>query len=163
MRSEKINLERFLAKLPADEAAQAQVAAVKIDELERATQHLQAVERKYVPWLIVAIISFVAAIMIVTASNELFGQARRLIGVLGVTAMAAVLPVLGMVYTYNVRERTKADRAKLELNREHFISRGGYYFPAGDSRQGHVFLIKETGEDEKNAKQTKDLRAGWYW
>lgn len=163
MRTEKTDLAGFVAKLPADEAARAKVAAVKIDELERATRHLHGVERHYLPWLILAIALFVAAIMIVTGSNELFGLARRLIGVLGLTAMAAALPVLGMIYTYHVRERTKADRAKLELNREHFVSRGGYYFPASDARSGHVFLLKDAGKHKNDSRQTERIRAGWYW
>lgn len=163
MQSEKTDLNSFLKTLPTEAAVQAKIAAVKIDELEQVAQDLQGVEKKYTPWILLSFVLFVCSIVILFGSGGFFGLAQNLMGGLGVTAMAAALPFLGIVYAYHVRERTKADRAKLELNRTYFMSYGGYYFPSSETGQGHVFLIKEAAAQPYNPRGNERVRPGWHW
>ena len=65
---------------------------------------------------------------------------------MGLTAMSAALPVLGLVYVFHVRDRTRADRQMLELNKTHFLPHGGLYFPPAEDRPGQVVRTEPMDE-----------------
>ncbi|GBF25904.1 hypothetical protein MnTg02_00940 [bacterium MnTg02] len=163
MTSKRTDLDSFLETLPTEAAAEAKSAAAKIDDLERVTQSFHGIEAKYFPWLIASIVLFIGAVAILIGSNQLFGGARMVLGGLGLTAMAAALPALAMTYVYQVRERTRSDRAKAEINRTYFVSHGGYYFPPSENGRAQVFLIEETTKKPYNPRKPDRLRPGWYW
>lgn len=163
MTAETTDLETFLEELPSEDAARARAAAGRIDELGRVTARTQGVESKYLPWFVVSGLLLVSASLMVFGSDAVFGEARRLIGVMGLTAMAAALPVLGIVYTFHVRDRTRADREMLELNRTHFLPYGGFYFPPGDDRLGRVVRTEVMDEEAQAKRRVERVRPGRSW
>ena len=163
MTAETTDLEMFLEELPSEDAAKARAAAGRIDELGRVTARTQGVESQYLPWFVVSGLLLVASSLMVFGSDAVFGEARRLIGVMGLTAMAAALPVLGIVYAFHVRDRTRADREMLELNRTHFLPHGGFYFPPGDDRPGRVVRTEPMDEEVQAKRRVERVRPGRSW
>lgn len=163
MAAETTDLETFLKTLADEDSAKARAAAGRIDELGRIAARTQGVEGKYLPWFVVSGLLLVAASLMVFGSDAVFGETRRLIGVMGLTAMAAALPVLGIVYTFHVRDRTRADREMLALNRTHFVPHGGFYFPPGDDRPGRVVRTEPMDEAAQAKRRVERVRPGRSW
>lgn len=118
---ERIPLQVFLAELPEIEAAEARVAAAKIDALARTGQAMVGVERRFLPWALLGAGSFVLGIWLFLSG-------------LGWPALAcfSVLPVVATLYWRHVQPRTEADREADRLNRSHFLPHGGLYFAEGE-------------------------------
>lgn len=157
-----IALDSFLGRLDPPTAAEARAAAGRMDELERVAQNLEGVERTYLPWAIAAVALFIASGVLLLSDSSMFRDAQVFLGPVGLAGMAAALPILGIVYTFQVRGRTKADSEKFTLNREAFAPHGGIYFPAPDGGVGTVYL---TDPNKKSAPKDKrdDIRAGRIW
>lgn len=157
-----VDLESFLKRLSADAAAEARAAAGRMDELERAAQEFEGIERRYAPWALGAALLFVVAAVIVLTDAVDFRQARSIFGFVGLAAMAAALPAVAISYALHVRRRTRADRDKLELNRKHFLPHGGLYFPPAGRGAGAVYLT-EPQAPGASRQSVDDIRAGRIW
>ncbi len=157
-----IELDVFLDRLDSDSAAQARAAAGRMDELERVAQDLEGVERAYLPWAIGAVALFIASGVLLLSDNSMFRGAQVFLGPVGLAGMAAALPILGIVYTLQVRGRTTADTEKFSLNKEAFAPHGGIYFPAPNGGVGTVYLTDPNKESPPKGKND-DIRAGRIW
>lgn len=157
-----IALDAFLDRLDPHSAAEARAAAGRMDELERVAQDLEGVERTYLPWAIGAVGLFIASGVLLLSDSSMFRGAQTFLGPVGLAGMAAALPILGIVYTFQVRGRTNADAEKFSLNKEAFAPHGGIYFPAPDGGVGTVYL---TDPNKMSAPKDKkdDIRAGRIW
>ncbi len=163
MPGERIELDEFLGGLSDEAAAQARVAAAKIDRLEQTTDAYRGVEAKYTAPFLVSVILFVAAIVLLFDVGGLFADMRNILGGLGLTAMAAALPISAVVYVFHVRGRTRADREKMDLNRAHFIPHGGIYFSRGDSGDGTVYIAEMKGLDPRELAKAEKYKPGRIW
>lgn len=159
-----VALEEFLAGLPAGAAAGARAAAARIDELERGVRPPNRIERNLAPLAIAALILFVLG---VAAFAGLATGLRGVIGFGGVVLLIAAFPALVFAYSWSVRWRTAADRAKMALNAEHFLPHGGLYFgaPQGDGRVVRVEVDPE-GPDlrqQTEALYRQSTARRWWW
>lgn len=157
-----IALDAFLDRLDPQSAAEARAAAGRMDELERVAQGLEGVERTYLPWTIAAVALFIASGVLLLSDSNMFRGAQEFLGPVGLAGMAAALPVLGIVYTLQVRGRTSADAEKFRLNRDAFVPHGGIYFPAPGGDAGTVYLTDPNKKDAPERKKD-DIRAGRIW
>lgn len=121
---ERIALERFLAELDEDPAAEARAAAARIDELAREGWKVEGIERRFLPYFLGAGVLFVIGVVLFSIP----GSAPRVVTI----ACVGALPVLAVIYGLRVIGRTRADVAADDLNRRHFLPHGGLYFAAGE-------------------------------
>ncbi len=135
--SETLNLEAFLAGLADEDAAQARVAAARIDALERAIGPPGWIERNVVRLTVAALVLFALG---VGGLIGVLGWVRAIFGLGGVTLMVAGFPALVLAYLWSVRGRTRADHEKMALNEKHFLPHDGFYFGAR-SGQGKVVRV----------------------
>jgi hypothetical protein len=135
--AESTDLESFLAALPEEDAAQARVAAARIDALERQIGPPGWIERNLI-WLAVA--SLVLFGLGVTGLIGVFAWGRDTFGLGGVTLMVSAFPALMFAYLFSVRGQTRFDHAKMALNERHFLPYGGLYFGAS-SGAGKVVRV----------------------
>ncbi len=151
--SETLTLEAFLARLPEEDAAQARVAAARIDALEREIGPPGWIERN-LAWLAVA--AGVLFVLGVGGLIGILGWVRAMFGLGGVTLMVAAFPALVLAYLWSVRGRTRADYEKMELNEKHFLPHGGYYFGASAGVGTVVRTRPKSGE--KNLREQVQAR-----
>ncbi len=157
-----IALDAFLDRLDQQSAGEARAAAGRMDELERVAQDLDGIERAYLPWAIAALALFISSGVLLLSDSNMFRGAQDFLGPVGLAGMAAALPILGIVYTIQVRGRTQADVEKFALNKEAFAPHGGIYFPAPGGGTGTVYLTDPNKESAPTDKRD-DIRAGRIW
>ena len=124
---ETLTLEAFLAGLADADAAQARVAAARIDALERAVGPPGWIERNLMRLALAALVLFALG---VGGLIGVLGWVRAMFGLGGVTLMVAGFPALMLAYLWSVRGRTRADHEKMALNEKHFLPHAGLYFGA---------------------------------
>ena len=163
MSNEKIDLETFLAELPSEAASKARAAAGQIDELGRVSAATQGIERRYAPWFLISLVLFVIAAFAIFGGSDIFRQARAVLGVMGLTALSAALPLVGFLYSVQVRHRTRADREMLELNKVHFLPQGGIYFPPGEEGPGSVVRTEPMDAEEQAKRSREPVRPRRFW
>lgn len=157
-----IPLETFLARLSDDVAGEARAIAGRIDELDRSVRHLDGIELKYLPWALIAILLFIASGFLLLSEGQVFRSVRAIVGPTGMIGMAGALPVLGIIYSFKVRGRTRADSQKFELNKTAFVPHGGIYFPSTDGKEGTVYLV-DPSKESMPKRRDEDIRAGRLW
>jgi len=121
---ERVTLEAFLAGLADGQAANARAAAARIDEIARIGDAMEGIERRTIPWAILAGLTFIGGLWLFMHP----GLVNRWL----VTACLAALPGVAIAYAWRVRDRSRADAETETLNRAHFLPHGGIYFPPGD-------------------------------
>ncbi len=158
-----IDLETFLESLPEEDAANARAAAERIDELERAAQRIGESDRRYVKLFAGAILLALAAAYMALGGADLFLGGTGVFGDVAVLAMAAVFPVLVVVYSLRMRERTKIDQQKFRIIEICFLPWDGIYFPPGPEQEVGMVSINPgaKGWRKPNAKDAK--KAKMYW
>jgi hypothetical protein len=142
------SLEEFLAGLPDEDAANAQVAAARIDELEREAGPPGWIERNLI-WLVA-----VSLVLFVIGAGALFGVfawGRVVLGLGGITIMVGAFPAVMLTYLLSVRGRTGADHEKMALNEAHFLPHGGLYF-GGNGGTGKVTRVSPPKKTEINLR-----------
>ena len=156
--AENLNLEEFLAGLAAEDAAEARVAAARIDALEREIGPPGWIERNLMRLVLAALALFVLG---VGGLIGVLGWVRAVFGLGGVTLMVAAFPALMLAYLWSVRGRTGADHEKMALNEKHFLPHGGLYFGAapGDSGSGSGKVVRvDWKPGEKNLREQVQAR-----
>ncbi len=156
--SETLTLEAFLARLPEEDAAQARVAAARIDALEREIGPPGWIERNLMRLVLAALALFVLG---VGGLIGVLGWVRAVFGLGGVTLMVAAFPALMLAYLWSVRGRTGADHEKMALNEKYFLPHGGLYFGAapGDSESGSGKVVRvDWKPGEKNLREQVQAR-----
>ena len=151
--SETLNLEAFLSRLTAEDAAQARVAAARIDALERAIGPPGWIERNMAPLAVAALVLFAIG---AGGLFGIFGWGRAIFGLAGVTLMVAAFPALMLAYLLSVRGRSRADYDKMKLNEKHFLPHSGLYFGAPDG-SGKVMRV-EREPREMNLREQVQAR-----
>jgi hypothetical protein len=151
--SETLNLEAFLSRLTEEDAAEARVAAARIDALERAVGPPGWIERNLMRLALAALVLFAIG---AGGLFGVFGWGRAVFGLGGVTLMVAAFPALMLAYLWSVRGRTGADYEKMELNEKHFLPHGGYYFGASAGLGKVVRAQSKSGE--KNLREQVQAR-----
>ena len=150
---ENLTREAFLAGLEPEDAARAQVAAARIDALEREIGPPGWIERNLI-WLVPA-----ALVLFAIGAGGLFGifgWGRAIFGLAGVTLMVAAFPALMLAYLLSVSGRSRADYEKMELNEKYFLPHGGYYFGASAGLRMVVRVRPKSGE--KNLREQVQAR-----
>lgn len=165
MQRKQIDLETFLKDLPEEEAANAKAAAAHIDELEHASQRIGASDRRYVKLFAGAAACTLAAIIISFNASEMFHGGEASLLDLVILLLAAAFPVLVIVYSIKMNERTKLDRKKFEIIEAHFLPYDAIYLPPGPNREKGIVAIapKAGGWQRKPEPKEKVKKPGWYW
>ena len=148
---ERVSLVDFLSGLDDAAAAEARVAAARIDELARTGNAMEGVERRYLPWAIVGAILFVAGIVLFFMP----GTVPRIVTI----ACIAALPVVAVTYGLHVMPRSRADAAAEDLNLRHFLPHGGIYFAAGD----RPACVVRVPPQQATGKSPKISRKDIWW
>lgn len=119
-----VSLERFLAELPAEDAAEARAAAARIDALEREIGPPGWLERRVIRLGLAALALFAAGVALLLA------RAYGLQGLPGavLVPLLGAFPALVLAYMWSVRGRSRLDHEKMALNESHFLPHGGVYF-----------------------------------
>ncbi len=151
--SETLTLEAFLAGLAEEDAAQARVAAARIDALEREVGPPGWIERNLMRLALAALVLFALG---VGGLIGVLGWVRVMFGLGGVTLMVAGFPALMLAYLWSVRGRTQADHEKMELNEKHFLPHGGIYF--GAANEGGKVVRIDWKPGEKNLREQVQAR-----
>jgi cbb3-type cytochrome oxidase subunit 3 len=161
---DRIALDRFLATLPPEAAAELRAEAERIDALERQVMPVRGIERRLKVPFYVSAAMFVIGLVVFLASGRDLETVRALIGEIGLCLLLGALPALAIYYAYRVRWRTRADRAAFEANRDHFMPHGVIYFPAPDKNQTPVVIPVDVAKAYR-PKPTKNdkLKPGWIW
>jgi hypothetical protein len=146
-------LEAFLAGLPDDDAAAAQVAAAQIDALERQIGPPGWIERNLL------VLGAVSSVLFVLGIAGFFLGLQGLVGLGTVVALISVLPAMVLAYLLSVRGQTRLDDAKMALNEKHFLPHGGIYFGVSASIAdgdgdggGKVLLVKRPTAEEPDLR-----------
>jgi len=158
-----IDLETFLESLPEEAAADARAAAARIDELERVAQRIGQSDQRYVKLFAGAIILALIATYMALGGIDLFLGGTGSFKDFAVLGMASVFPILVVVYTLRMRERTRIDQQKFHIIETCFLPWDGIYFPPGpEGRQAMVSISPGAKAWRKpNAKDAK--KAKMYW
>ncbi len=127
---EKVDLTAFLSDLPVEAAAEARIAAAKIDDLARVGETMAGIEIRFKPYAKGAGAMFVLGLVLFFLPDFV----NRWISFLCLIA----LPGICAVYAFKTRERTWADKDIEDLNKAHFLPHGGIYFPVSDTPAGVV-------------------------
>ena len=134
MQHKTIDLETFLEGLPTTAAANAKAAAARIDELERAAQRIGRSDRQYViAFAGTGVLALIAAFMAL-GGYDLFRGGYAVLGDFAVLVMAGGFPLMIIIYSLRMRERTKLDQKKFEIIETYFMPYNGIYFPPAPGR-----------------------------
>ena len=162
--SMRLDLDSFLAGLPADKAAQLRVQAERIDALERHALPVRGVEQKLWRPFLVSLAMFATGLVLFLASGRHLNVVRQLIGEIGLCILLGALPGLAIYYTYRVRWRTKADMAAFNVNRDHFLPHGVIYFSAPEPGGAPSIVPVDAAKAYKPRPTKNDkLKPGWIW
>ena len=154
---ERLPLGRFLEALDGDLSADLRRAAADMDRLARQADADGDIERRFLPWAIVAAVLFVIGLVTFFTPGTLGSGPMML-------CMAALPGVLA-VYAWRIRGRTALDYQISELNKLHFLPNGGIYFPPSDQPAGVVLVDWTPPEEERplseaprDPRKSKDRR-----
>ncbi|GBE42649.1 MAG TPA: hypothetical protein ENH05_07740 [Rhizobiales bacterium] len=163
MERKNIDLETFLESLPAEGAANARAAAARIDELERAAQRIGRSERRYIFLFAGAGLLGLAAAVMTFGGYHLFGKGNMTLGDVVVLAMAGAFPILILVYSLRMRERTKIDSEKFKIIETFFLPFDGIYFPPGPEQKTGTVSVSPRAKAWRrpNTRDAKKARAYW--
>lgn len=159
---ERTSLDAFVDGLDDEAAADARVAAARIDDLAHAGIAVAGIERRFAPWAILGAAGFVAGFI-------LFFQPGLVPRTL-IMALLAILPLVCGIYAWKVRHRTRADNEAEALNKSYFLPHGGIYFPPGD-RPACVMRVSYTpppgdlplSQAPRDPRKGHDTRPGRIW
>ena len=146
---QRVSLDDFLARLDETAAAEARVAAARIDELARVGDAMEGIERRFMPWFIGSGVLFVVSLYLFFSP----GIVPRLVTILCMGA----LPAVSVIYGLRVMPRSRADRAAEELNVAHFLPYGGLYFPPGDNPACVVRVPSQTDGPDRPGVTRRDI------
>ena len=163
MRKKIVDLETFLNGLPEETAAKVRAAAARIDELEHAAERIGASDQRYLKMFAVAGLLAIAAGIFTLGGFGGFEPGQLAIKELTIMAMAGAFPLLILIYSVRMRERTKIDQKKFEIIESHFLPYGAVYLPPGVERETGVVAISPSSHPWRKADIEKKKRAGWYW
>ena len=158
-----IDLETFLESLPEEAAANARAAAARIDELERAAQRIGESDRRYVKLFAGAIVLALAAAYLALGGADLFRGGTGALGDFAVLAMAAAFPILVVVYSLRMRERTRIDQQKFHIMEACFMPYDGIYFPPGPERDVGMVSINPIAKAWRKPNTEDARKAKMYW
>ena len=163
MQEKNVDLETFLAELPSETAAKARAAAARIDELEHAATRIGASDQRYLVLFVITGVLALCAAVFTLGGFQFFdgGQAATLRIVMLVVAGA--FPLLVLIYSFHMRERTRIDQQKFEIIETYFLPYGAIYLPPGPDREHGVVTISPTTKPWRKADIANKKRAGWYW
>ncbi|HSF95581.1 MAG TPA: hypothetical protein VLA52_11200 [Thermohalobaculum sp.] len=137
------SLPAFLSRLSDEDAAQARVAAARIDALEREIGPPGWIERNMPALIVIGLALFAVGVGVFIAG--IWGW----FGLGGAVLLIAPFPVLFFVYLLSVRRQTRLDSAKMALNDKYFLPHGGVYFGGG----GKVLLCTPPTPAEPNLRE----------
>ena len=162
MQRKTIDLETFLEDLPATAAANARAAAARIDELERIAQRIGKSDRHYViAFAGAGVMALIAAYMALGGYDLYRGGYGALVD-LAVLFMAGAFPLMILIYSLRMRERTKLDQKKYEIIETYFMPYNGIYFSPDPGHDTGTVSIASAGSlrkpDLKGVKQP-----GMHW
>ena len=161
---EPVALDVFLQDLEDTAAGEARAAAQKMDDLERSIDHLRDVETQYRWFAVTAALMFVAGTVVVLYPSDWSAMVYRTLGPLTFIVMIGTLPVLGGVYAFTVKDRTRADLNKAALNKKHFVPHNAYYFPAEQAGlSGRVVFFQPTKSPKRRFSRYDAIRPGQLW
>jgi hypothetical protein len=162
MKHKTIDLETFLEGLPETAAANAKAAAARIDELERAAQRIGKSDRQYVMAFAGAgVLALIAAFMTLGGYN-LFEGGYAALDDLVVPVLAGVFPLMILIYSLRMRERTRIDQEKFEIIETYFLPYNGIYFsPPPGQDAGTVSIAMADKRRKPDLLGAK--RAGMHW
>ena len=163
MRKKIVDLETFLNGLPEETAAKARAAAARIDELEHAASRIGASDQRYMKMFALAGVLALVATVFTLGGFAAVGSGDISLTGLTVLMMAAAFPLLILIYSVRMRERTKIDQQKFEIIESHFLPYGAVYLPPGPERETGVVAVSPSTHPWRKADVEKKRRAGWYW
>ncbi len=162
MQRQNIDLETFLESLPTVAAANARAAAARIDELEHAAQRIGKSDRQYVIAFAVAGVLTLAAAVMALGGYEMFSGGLAALDDWAILAMASAFPLMVLIYSLRMRERTKLDQEKFEIIETYFMPHNGIYFPPGPGREtGTISIYPEGSLRKPDENEIKKARAYW--
>lgn len=160
-----VSLEKFLAGLPEETAAETRVAATRIDALERQVGPPGWVERNFVRLAVGSLGLFALGI---AGIFGLIAGWQGVIGLGGVVLLVAAFPALVLAYLLAVRGRSRLDDEKMALNNRHFLPYGGLYFGAPGGG-GRVLRVEPPAKGEPDLRQRTRTqyeaatKRRWWW
>ena len=162
MQRETIDLETFLEDLPETAAANARAAAARIDELERAAQRIGKSDRHYITAFAgPGVMAMIAAYMAL-GGYALFKGGNGAAVDLAVLFMAGAFPLMILIYSLRMRERTRIDQKKFKIIETYFLPYNGIYFsPPPGQDIGTVSLLAAEMRRKPDLQGAK--RAGMHW
>ena len=163
MERKTVDLETFLEGLPGEAAANARAAASRIDELERAAQRIGKSDRRYVKLFAGAMLIALAAAIMALGGIDLFRAGVGDFGDFAVLAMAGAFPVLVVIYSLRMRERTRIDQQKFEIIETFFMPYDGIYFPPGPEQREGMVSIRPGAKTWRKPNTTDAKKAKMYW
>lgn len=143
-----------LNRLQQPDRQKLQAIAAEINQLAAPGAALEGVERRYFPWAIGGLILFLIGIVLLF-TPRLSAHVPAL--QLTILTCLGALPAIGAHYALTIRPRTRSDRRIDALNNEHFLPRGGIYFPAGEQPAG-VILVDWTPPEPEAPQHLQDPR-----
>jgi len=162
MQRKTLDLETFLKDLPETAAANARAAAARIDELEHAAQRIGASDRQYIIAFAGAGVMAMIAAYMALGGFVLFKGGNGAGLDLAVLFMAGAFPLMILIYSLRMRERTKIDQKKYEIIEAYFLPYNGIYFsPRPGQDSGTVSLLAAEMRRKPDLHGIK--RAGMHW
>ncbi len=163
MRHKTVDLDTFLEGLPEETAAKARAAAARIDELEHAAERIGASDRRFLILFVLAgVFGIGGAVFALGGFNMLKGGEATALEFL-VLAMAGAFPLLILIYSLRMKERTKIDHEKFQIIETYFLPYGAIYLPPGPDRRTGLVAISPSTHPWRKADPNSKKRAGWYW
>lgn len=165
MKHAQIDLEEFLAELPEEDAANARAAAARIDELEYAAQRIGRSDQRFMKLFALAGICTVAAVVAGISAGGTFRGGGTGLTDLAILLLASAFPVMVLVYSLKMSERTKLDRRKFEIIETYFLPHDAIYLPPGPDRaKGVIAKSRRAGGWYRTPEGKEKVRKpGWYW
>lgn len=163
MQRRQIDLETFLEGLSEEDAANARAAAARIDEIEHAAQRIGQSDRQFIKLFGLAGITTLIAAYLALGGYPMFQGGQAHFADVVILLMASAFPVLVLVYSLKMNERTKLDRKKFEIIEAYFLPHDAIYLPAGPDRPAPVVALTEKPRGWERPPETKIKTPGRYW
>lgn len=163
MQEKTVDLDTFLAELPAEMAAKAKAAAARIDELEHAADRIGQSDRRYLVLFAIAGLLALTATAIGLGGFDLFKRGHSTVLDFVVIGMAGAFPLLVLIYSLRMRERTKIDQKKFEIIEAYFLPYDAIYLPPGPDREHGLVTVSPRARAWRRANTDKGRRPGRYW
>ena len=163
MQEKTVDLDTFLAELPSETAAKARAAAARIDELEHAAGRIGASDHRYMVLFAITGVLALCATVFTLGGFHLFDGGKAAILRTAMLMVAGAFPLLVLIYSFQMRERTKIDQKKFEIIETYFLPYGAIYLPPGPDREHGVVTISPSTNPWRKADVANKKKAGWYW